>query len=100
MHRTGAALPVVTALLRSGQSDGLTDAIEERRPRVNTKLAVLAVDAQRDRDRALDVRPVSNFRRGGALPKSAVWVRRSALRHDCGCSRTSCGLKKCPAGWV
>ena len=55
MHRTCAALPVVTALFRSGESNGLTDAIEERRPRVDSKVAVLAVDAQRDRNRALDV---------------------------------------------
>jgi hypothetical protein len=38
-------LPVITTLLRSGESNSLTDAIEERRPRVNTKLVVLAVDA-------------------------------------------------------
>jgi len=56
MHCTCAALPVVTALLRSGESNGLTNAIEERRTRVDAKLAVLAIDAQRDRDRALDVR--------------------------------------------
>jgi len=45
------------SLLRSGEKQRFTDAIEERRTRVDVKLAVLAVDAQRDRDRALDVRP-------------------------------------------
>jgi hypothetical protein len=48
MHGTCAALPVITALLRSGESNSLTDAIEERRPRVNAQLVVLAIDAQRD----------------------------------------------------
>src|SRR6267143_2399910 len=74
MHRTRAALPVVTALLRSGESNGLTDAIEERRPRVDAKLAVLAVDAQRDRDRAFDVRPARNFCGRGTLPRARLWI--------------------------
>src|SRR3989454_4908526 len=39
------ALPVVAALLRSGEGEGLTDAIEQRRPRVNEKPLVLAVNA-------------------------------------------------------
>src|SRR6266545_2324094 len=99
MHRARAALPVIAALLRPGESDGLTDAIEERRPRVDSKLAVLAVDAQRDRDRALDARSVRSSRGRGALPGSAIWVPRYARRHDCGCRRGSRGEKKCPAGW-
>jgi len=44
MRRIG----VIAALLGSGESNGLTDAIEERCPWVNAKLVVLAVDAQRD----------------------------------------------------
>jgi len=80
---------VITALLRSGKSNGLTYAIEERRPRVDAKLAVLAVNAQRDRDGALDVRRVRNDCGRGALPWSAVSVRRPGLRNDCVCCRTS-----------
>src|SRR5258705_6576572 len=100
MHRTCAALPVVAALLRSCESNGFTDAIEERRTRVNAKLVVLAVDTQRDRDRALDVRPVRNFRGRGTLLGSAVSVRRSGPRNDCGCCRTCSSWKKCLAGWI
>jgi len=44
MRRIG----VIAALLGSGESNGLTDAIEERCPWVKAKLVVLAVDAQRD----------------------------------------------------
>src|ERR1700694_743713 len=98
MHGTGSALPVITALLRAGQSDGLTDAVEERRPRVDPKLAVLSVDAQRDGDRAFDVRPCRSFRGRGALPGRAVRVLRSAPRNDRS-RRASCRLEKCPAGW-
>src|SRR6267143_3156867 len=74
MHRTCAALPVVTAILRSGESNGLTDAIEERSPRVDAKLAVLAVDAQRDRDRSFDVRAVVNFCGRGTLPRARLCI--------------------------
>src|SRR6266849_4221102 len=74
MHRTCAALPVVTALLCSGENNGLTDAIEERRSRVDAKLEVLAVDAQRDRDRALDVRSIRKFSGRGALPRARLWI--------------------------
>src|SRR5260370_27530189 len=74
MHRTCAALTVVTALLCSGESNGLTDAIEERRPRIDAKLEVLAVDPQRDRDRALDVRSVQKFSGRGALPRARLWI--------------------------
>jgi hypothetical protein len=58
MHCARAALPVVTALLRSGERNRLTDAIEERCPRVDAKVVILAVDAQRNWDHALDVRRI------------------------------------------
>src|SRR3989454_9271510 len=75
MHRTCAALPVVAALLRSGQSNGLTEAIQERCPRVNAKFVVLAVDAQHDRDRALDVRPARTCCGRVGVPGNAVRLR-------------------------
>lgn len=47
VNRAGPALPVVAALLGAGQGDGLTNAIQQCRPRVNAKLRLLAVDPQR-----------------------------------------------------
>src|SRR5256885_2943572 len=75
MHCTCAALAVVTALLRSGESNGLTEAIQQRRPWVHVKLMVLAVNPQRDRDRALDVRSVRAGRGRDTLLASAVRER-------------------------
>src|SRR5205823_2020211 len=100
MHRAGAALPVIAALLGSGESNGLTDAIKERRPRVNAKLAVLTVNAQCDRDRAGDIRPVRPCRGRRALPWSVVRMRRRAHRNDRGGCSISRGPKKCPATWI
>src|SRR2546422_3123195 len=100
MHRTCAALPVVAALLRSGQSNGLTEAIQERCPRVNAKFVVLAVDAQHDRDRALDVRPARTCCGRVGVPGNAVRLRRYARRNDCCCRSTSRGQKKCSAGGI
>ena len=48
VHRARAALAVITALLRSGESNGLAEAIEQRRSRIDAKLVLLAIDAQRD----------------------------------------------------
>src|SRR6266850_1517386 len=48
MHRTRAALPVITTLLRSSESDGLTQAIKQRRSRVNAKPVLLSIDVQGD----------------------------------------------------
>jgi hypothetical protein len=62
MHRTCAALTVVTTLLRSSQDNSFADAIEQRCPRVNTKLAVLAVDAENDGHGSLDIRPRQDCR--------------------------------------
>jgi hypothetical protein len=93
MHRTGAALPVIATLLRSGEDYGLTDAIEQRRPWVDAEFAILAVDAQGDRDRPLDVWLVHT-----CLGWS-VGLRRSGPNDD-GCRSSSGGLKKCPAIWI
>src|SRR6266550_43651 len=46
VHRAGAALTVIASLFRAGERDGLTNAIEQRRPRVDTKPVLLAVDPQ------------------------------------------------------
>src|ERR1700730_2562945 len=100
MHGTRAALPVVTALLGSGESNSLTDAIEERRTRVDAKLAVLAVDAQRDRDCALDVRAVRSFCGRGALHVSAASVRRHRRSNDYSGCCTPCAPKEFPAGRI
>src|ERR1700678_647340 len=61
---------------------------------------VFAVNAQRDRDRALNVRPVRNSCDRAALPDNAVRVRRYARRNDCCCRSTSRGQKKRPAGGI
>src|SRR5947208_15747556 len=100
MHLAGAALPVIAALLGAGASNGLTDAIQARRPRIDAKLAVLTVNAQRNRDRARDIRPVPTCRGRGALPWSVVRVRRRAHRNDRGGRGISRRPKKCPATWI
>src|ERR1700730_12566248 len=56
MYRACVGVTVVAALFRPGEINRFTEAIEQRRPRVNAKLAVLPVDAKDDRDRSLDVR--------------------------------------------
>src|SRR5687767_5950465 len=98
MHRACAALPVVTPFFCSGESNGFTDAVEQSRPRIDAKVAVLAVDAQGDRSCALDVGPVGTFRRRGALI-GGVRVRRYALCEECR-YRRSRGTKKCPASRI
>ena len=77
VHGARAALPVVAALLRAGEGDGLAEAVEQRRPRVDAEPVLLAVDAQRDRDRALDARRLRDRRGrcgvdGGAPPAMAA----------------------------
>jgi len=64
------------------ESNGLTDAIEQRRPRVDAKLAVLAVNAQRDGTAALMF----------ARPQMP---RRTAPRYDRSGRGTSRAQKKC-----
>src|SRR5262245_39468071 len=100
MHGACAALPVVAALLRPGESNRLTDAIEQRRPRINAKLPVLAVDTQRDGDRARNARRVRNRSKRAALAESAVRVHWCAHCYNCTCCSLSCGPKKCPARWI
>ena len=58
MHRARAALAVIATFLRARESNGLADAIQQRRARINAKMVGLAVDAQRDRDGALNVGPL------------------------------------------
>src|SRR5687768_14748869 len=62
MHRAGAALSVVAAFLRSSEVNGLAQAIKQRRARVDAQLMILAVDAQRDGDRAFDVGSIRDWR--------------------------------------
>ena len=63
MDRAGAALAVITTFLRASESNGLTDAIQQRRARVDAKMVILAVDAERDRDGTLDIGRVRDCRR-------------------------------------
>ena len=72
VHRACAALAVVAALFGAGECDGLAEAVEQRRPRVDAELVVLAVDAQRDRDRTRDVGPVRT--RGGHGPARGLFA--------------------------
>ena len=47
-----AALAVIASFFRPGERDSFADAIEQRRSRIDAKLAILSVDAQRDWDSA------------------------------------------------
>jgi hypothetical protein len=46
VHRTGAALAVVTPFLRAGERDGFTQAIQERGPRIERESVLGSIDAQ------------------------------------------------------
>jgi hypothetical protein len=46
VHRAGAALAVVAAFLRAGQEKVFTQAVEERRARVDAQPMLDAIDAQ------------------------------------------------------
>src|SRR5215211_7843323 len=48
MHRTGATLTVVAALLRSGQMEDFAQAIEQRGSRVDAELVLPSIDMQAD----------------------------------------------------
>src|SRR5216683_7043372 len=98
VHGARPALPVVAALLRSGEDDDLTEAIEKRRPWVNGKPLLLAVDAQRDRDRALDARPRRD--RPGRSALGGGMCRRSAPGDGHCRSRSAGGREKCPTGQI
>jgi hypothetical protein len=56
---------VVTTLLCSGEGDGLADAVEERSTGIDAQLAVLAIDAQGNRNCALDSWLIREFRGRG-----------------------------------
>ncbi len=47
------ALAVITSLFRAGQMQVLTEAIEQRRARIDAQIVLLAIDTQGDRNRAL-----------------------------------------------
>src|SRR5882672_10740359 len=99
MHRAGAALAVIATFLRARESNGLADAIQQRRARINAKMVVLSVNAQRDRDSAVDAALIRDFPGWAALRASSFRVRRAA-DHDCGCRTTSHGPQKIPPGRI
>src|SRR6266436_8725208 len=93
MHGAGAALPVITTFLGSSERSCFADAIKQRGPRIDAKLVVLAVNAQRNRDSALDVWP-STGRIGVALNGSVFRQRWYVSRNQACCHTTSRGQKK------
>src|ERR1051325_1155898 len=56
MHRTGATLSVVATFLSSCEGNRLANTVQQRCTRVNAKFVILAINAQRDRNGALDAR--------------------------------------------
>src|SRR6267142_928648 len=94
MHCASAALAVIATFLGPGESKGLTNAIQQGRTRINAKMVVLAVDAQRDWDGTRDVGAVRDCPRLAALCGRA---HRRAPGNDCGCGSTPHSLQKCPA---
>ncbi len=54
-HRAGSALPMVAALLGSGQRDMLAQCIEEAGAHVDGDAMGLSIDLQLDRDRRVDI---------------------------------------------
>src|SRR2546427_7406072 len=82
MHRAGPALAMITTFLRAGEGNGLTDAIQQRRARIDAKMVVLAVNAQRDRDGALNVGPVRDCRKRATLCGATVRAHRCAPSND------------------
>ena len=103
MHRASAALAVITTFLGASESNGLADAIQQRRARVNAKMVVFAIDVQRDRDSARDGGSARDCRRRAALCRSAIRANRCATSNDCDSRSTSHRAQKCPAariGWA
>src|SRR5438270_449111 len=100
MHRAGAALAVVTTFFRAGKRNGLADAIQQGRARVDAKMTVLAVDAQRDRDGALNVGTIRDWRRRATLCGTAVRAHWRASSNNCGGRSASHRAQKCPARWI
>src|SRR6185295_15935758 len=66
MHRARAALAVIATFLRPGESDGLTDAIQQSCARINAKTVILAIDPQSNRDAAFNVWLVRDCRRAAS----------------------------------
>src|SRR5689334_7608449 len=99
MDRTCAALTVVTPLLRSCERYRLTNTVKECRPWINTKLVILAINAQRDRNSALDVRSWTSRSRS-ALSGSAIRKRRHVCRNHACCHTSSRGQKKFATGRI
>ena len=90
MHCAGAALAMITTFLRAGERNGLTDAIQQRRARIDAKRVILAVNAQRDRDGPLNVGR-------GRDCLGAIRAHRSASCNDGGRRSASHGPQKIPA---
>jgi hypothetical protein len=55
VHRAGTALTVVASLLGAGQDNAFAQAVQQSGSRVETEAVLVAVDAQRERNGALDV---------------------------------------------
>src|SRR5262249_1362065 len=88
MNCACAALTVVTPLLGSGQNNCLANAVEQRRPRIDAKLVVLAVDAENNWN-AFDAVPfLFTYRCRDAL-LSAARVCRYISAYNGGCGRRS-----------
>jgi hypothetical protein len=69
VHRAGATLAVIAALLGAGEGNVLAQAVEQRRPRVHAKSMILSVDAQRDWH-------------GAVTSVRFRWLGRRGLPHD------------------
>src|SRR2546421_4147973 len=91
MHRAGAALTVIAAFLCAGEGDGLANAIQQRRARIDSKVMVFAINPQRDWDGSLKMRMVRYYR------VRFVRVEWSASRNDGGCRTASHSQEKFPA---
>src|SRR4051794_5365480 len=96
MHRAGAALSMIAALLRSGESHGLADAIEKCRAWIDPELIIVAIDAQRDLDFAPNIRPIR------VCCGCTGWLGRACRRCSCRFAHGgfALGWKKCPTGLV
>src|SRR5437016_3162557 len=93
MHGAGAALSVIATFLGSGERHCFANAIKQSGPRIDAKLVVLAVNAQRNGDSALDVWP-STGRIGVALHGSVFRKCWYVSRNQACCHTTSRGQKK------
>src|SRR5258707_15328654 len=97
MDGAGAALTVITTFLRAGESNGLADAIQQGRTRVDAKMVVLAINAERDWDRTLNIGRVCDCCRRATLCGRAS---RCTPSYDCGRRRASNCPQKIPASRI